>query len=69
MMMEENMNLKLLSKYRTELMGIAIFYIFLFHIYDIGYAYKIRSYGYVGVDIFFMLSGIGLIYSWKKIIY
>lgn len=54
--------------HRSELMGFAILWIFLLHsggcdilIYD-----TIVSYGWMGVDIFFFLSALGLSYSLNK---
>ena len=60
------MNLSLLSKYRTELMGFAIICVYLFHMSDLKDMNIIFRYGYMGVDIFILLSGIGLVYSWEK---
>lgn len=60
------MKLSLLSKYRTELMGIAILNVILFHLGDLNPIREIWSYGYLGVDVFLLLSGMGLVYSWKK---
>ena len=58
-----------ISKYRTELMGIAILWVYLFHsqiIISRSFYYCIpfvlKETGYIGVDIFFFLSGYGLIY-------
>lgn len=57
-----------LSRYRGELMGIAILFVILFHVYlprhDMFFG--LRRMGSVGVDIFFLLSGIGLWFSWTK---
>lgn len=62
----------LTSKYRTELMGVCILWIMLFHSgVDAPANFVLRALWYVfisfgggfGVDIFFMLSGYGLIYS------
>jgi len=60
-----------LSKYRTELMGFSILWIMLFHskiyIPDILSPFLlIKSSGYAGVDIFFLLSGFGVSYSLSK---
>ena len=60
------MKLSLLSKYRTELMGIAIMYVCLFHMCDLMSMNRIFYYGYMGVDIFLLLSGMGLFFSWEK---
>ena len=60
-----------LSKYRTELMGFAILWIFLFHsniyIPEFLAPFKfVKAIGYSGVDIFFLLSGLGLSFSISK---
>ena len=60
-----------LSKYRTELMGFAILWIFLFHssiyIPEFLAPFKfVKEIGYSGVDIFFLLSGLGLSFSISK---
>ena len=56
------------SRYRGELMGIAIVFIILFHIpldrSDMFFG--LRRCGNIGVDMFLFLSGIGLWYSWTK---
>ena len=67
---------KLLSDYRTFLMGIAIISIIIFHFtedcrsYNYMYNLPIKAYyqyiSSVGVDIFLILSGLGLYYSMKK---
>ena len=67
---------KLLSDYRTFLMGIAIISIIIFHFtedcHSYNYMFKLPIRGYynyissVGVDIFLMLSGLGLYYSMNK---
>lgn len=67
---------ELFSKYRTLLMGVATLSIFFFHftedcqIYNHGFDGFVKFYntyiGSGGVDIFLMLSGLGLYYSWKK---
>lgn len=52
-----------ISKYRTELMGIAILWILWFHtemIFKSSIVHLIKMLGYGGVDIFFFLSGFGL---------
>ena len=60
-----------LSKYRTELMGFAILWIFLFHsniyIPEFLAPFKfVKEIGEFGVDIFFLLSGLGLSFSISK---
>lgn len=66
---------KLLSKYRTALMGIAAIWILIFHewnrIFDaipvLGeMEHFIKRIGFCGVDIFLLLSGMGLTFSIKK---
>ena len=56
------------SRYRGELMGIAIVFIILFHIpldrSDMFFG--LRRCGNIGVDMFLFLSDIGLWYSWTK---
>lgn len=68
-----NIDLSLLSKYRTQLMGFAMLWVTLHHFgisLKINYlqiiANKIILAGYGGVDIFLFLSGIGVYYSWTK---
>ena len=59
----------ILSKYRTELMGIAILWVMFFHLsIDINNRILnlIKTIGYGGVDIFLMISGLGLYYAYKK---
>ena len=65
-----------LSKYRNVLMGLQIILILFFHftedckIYDVRYSGIIYLfYKYIrssGVDMFLLLSGLGLYFSWKK---
>ena len=73
---ENKLTFEIISKYRTLLMGIAIITIILFHFvedcYNANHNYEgfIRLYkiiiGSSGVDIFLLLSGFGLYYSFKK---
>lgn len=63
--------MNILTKYRTELMGLAILWIVFFHssihIPDVLYVIKlVKGSGYAGVDIFFLLSGLGIAYSLSK---
>ena len=63
--------LELLSKYRTPLMGIAALMIIAVHSCDYGvqmpnFIQRILMRGYLGVDIFLFLSGIGCYYSLSK---
>lgn len=58
-----------LSKYRSELMGLAMLFILLFHVggrHNETLAYCFSRCGNVGVDIFLFLSGIGLWFAWSK---
>lgn len=57
-----------ISRYRGELMGIAMLFIILFHVgLDRGDPfYGLRRCGNVGVDMFLFLSGVGLWFSWTK---
>lgn len=67
---------EIISKYRTLLMGVAIISILIYHFtedcFTSGHNYSglIRIYkiviGSSGVDIFLLLSGLGLYYSYKK---
>ena len=57
-----------ISKYRSELMGWAILWIMMLHftftqIKPLGF---MAQYGFAGVDIFMMLSGLGLFFSLEK---
>ena len=57
-----------ISRYRSELMGIAMIAIILFHI-PLGRAdafFGLHRLGNVGVDMFFFLSGMGLWFAWGK---
>ena len=70
--MNIKINLGDLSRYRTELMGIATIMILLCHAQPFGVHLptilnKIFTYGNQGVDIFLFLSGMGLYYSLEKI--
>lgn len=61
-------NLNLISKYRSELMGFSILWIWFLHMsckfpFPIS---TIQSIGATGVDIFFFVSAIGLYYSYSK---
>ena len=57
-----------ISLNRGALMGFAIMWVFLFHVGGIGVPWidTFCSKGYLGVDIFFFLSGWGLCYSLSK---
>ena len=57
-----------ISRFRGELMGVAMIFIILFHVaLPRGDAFfGLRRMGNVGVDMFLFLSGIGLWFSWTK---
>ncbi|QWU14487.1 Peptidoglycan/LPS O-acetylase OafA/YrhL, contains acyltransferase and SGNH-hydrolase domains [Paenibacillus sophorae] len=63
-------NYKLISIYRTQLMGIAILWIVFFHstinTSSVPIINTFKTIGYGGVDIFLMLSGLGLYFSCQK---
>lgn len=64
-------NLSLLSKFRTELMGFSAIGILMCHACGNNVAmpssiWQICSLGQLGVSLFFLLSGMGLFYSLKK---
>lgn len=58
-----------ISRYRGELMGMAMLFVILFHVglprNDLFYG--LRRMGNIGVDIFLFLSGIGIWFSWNKL--
>ena len=65
----------ILSKYRNELMGISILWIIAFHLVELKHnklpniindLYGLLFHGYLGVEIFLLLSGMGLYYSYKN---
>lgn len=57
-----------ISRYRGELMGVAMIAIILFHVSlpRSDMFYGLRRMGNIGVDIFLFLSGMGLWFSWVK---
>lgn len=57
-----------ISRYRGELMGLAMIFVMLFHVWmpKSNPMYGLVRCGNVGVDIFLLLSGIGLWYSWTR---
>lgn len=64
-------NTSLLSKYRTELMGVAILWVFLFHCQGfyknpLNPLWYVMAMGFGGVDIFLFLSGMGLCFSYTR---
>lgn len=64
------MGYSVLSKYRTELMGVAILWVMLFHSFDLDMGHPllewVRAAGFGGVDIFILLSSMGLVMSLSK---
>lgn len=61
------MGYPLLSRYRTELMGAAMLWVMLFHAFDLDMGLPVlelvRAAGFGGVDIFILLSAMGLTMS------
>jgi len=62
-----------LSKYRTNIMGMAALWVMIFHSSIAGIDVKaagvfsiIKNMGYIGVDIFIFLSGVGIYFSLEK---
>ena len=65
------MSWKSLSKFRSELMGLACLWVMLHHnVFDWPNALypleRVAIYGNLGVDIFLLLSGVGLYYAWSR---
>lgn len=63
------MKLSYISKYRTQLMGFAMLWIMWFHspFYGKGEVWHfIHNIGFYGVDMFLMVSGLGLYFSMRK---
>lgn len=64
------MNYRILSKYRTELMGVAMLWVMVFHAWDLDMGHPllewVRAAGFGGVDIFITLSAMGLVMSLSK---
>ena len=65
------MSWKSVSKFRSELMGLACLWVMLHHNYFIWPEAlepleRFALYGNLGVDIFLLLSGVGLYYAWSK---
>ncbi|WP_379159730.1 acyltransferase family protein [Paenibacillus sp. sgz5001063] len=64
------LNYKLISTYRTQLMGLAILWVMLYHstvdFSSIPVLGTLQAYGYGGVDIFLLVSGLGLYYAYRK---
>ena len=61
---------KNLSRYRSELMGLAILWVMLFHAYEFHFYILpldvFKQFGFAGVDIFILLSAMGLYVSLAK---
>jgi len=67
MNIKNNSVIDIISKYKKALMGLSILLIIIFHSgINIKSLSIIKSFGYIGVDIFMFLSGIGIYYSLKK---
>lgn len=73
--MDKNETFELVSKYRKAIMGFAAICILVFHEWiavfpSVAVINKIEAYGkqfsFAGVDIFFFLSGMGLVFAIKK---
>lgn len=64
------MRYQFLSKYRSELMGCAMLWVMLFHAFDLDLGFAplniFRALGFGGVDIFIVLSAMGLVMSLEK---
>lgn len=61
-------DLKDLSRYRGEMMGVATLFVVLFHVWlkPTDPFFGLRRCGNIGVDIFLLISGIGLWHAWQK---
>ena len=57
-----------ISRFRGELMGLAILFVMLFHVGlpRTDMFFGLHRIGNIGVDMFFFLSGVGLWHSWTK---
>ena len=66
--MKRPVELSDISRYRGELMGLAMIFVMLFHVWmpKSNVMYGLVRCGNVGVDIFLLLSGVGLWFSWTK---
>lgn len=64
------LNYKAVSTYRTQLMGLAILWVMLYHstvsFSSVPVLGTLQAYGYGGVDIFLLVSGLGLYYAYRK---
>lgn len=63
------LNYKLISTYRTQLMGLAILWVVLYHstmnASSVPAVGTLQAYGYGGVDVFLLVSGLGLYYAYR----
>ena len=69
-MTENPIEIRDLSRYRNQLMGVAMLMVMLFHVGGMRHdtlLYCLSRCGNVGVDVFLFLSGIGLWFSWSKL--
>ena len=66
--MKRPIELSDISRYRGELMGLAMLFVMLFHVWmpRSNPMYGLVRCGNVGVDMFLLLSGVGLWFSWTK---
>ena len=66
--MKRTIDLSDISRYRSELMGLAMIFVMLFHVWlpKSNTFYGLVRCGNIGVDMFLFLSGIGLWYAWSK---
>lgn len=66
--MKRPIELSDISRYRGELMGFAMIFVMLFHVWmpKSNMMYGLVRCGNIGVDMFLLLSGIGLWYAWSK---
>ena len=59
-----------LSRYRSELMGLAMLWVMLFHAYEFHFYVPLldalKGIGFAGVDVFILLSAMGLYVSLSK---
>jgi peptidoglycan/LPS O-acetylase OafA/YrhL len=64
----KDIELENISRYRGELMGVAMLFVILFHVSlpQSDLFFGLRRVGNIGVDMFLFLSGIGLWFSWTK---